>query len=99
VFRGDERNDRVLFRHGGLEGFHARAIGGVTLLLAAGRASIGQRGTQMLKGLALPEVEQRRLDLVLITEIGHGHVINEVPAEHRRLILGREGSWVSPMPS
>src|SRR5690348_17417929 len=90
MLRGDERDDGVLLRELGLERVHAGALRGRGLLLTARRAAILQRRTQMLEGLTLPEIEQRRLDLVLVAEIRHRHAIDEMPPEDGCFILRRE---------
>ena len=78
MLRRDERDDRILLRELGLERFDARVLGGDGLLLAARGPAILQCGAQVLQGLALPEVEQRGLDLVFVAEIGHRHSIDEM---------------------
>ncbi len=44
----------------------------------------------MLERLALPEVEQAGLDVVLVTEVRHRDLIRQVSPQDRRLVLRRE---------
>ena len=37
----------------------------------------------------MPGVEQGRLDIVFITQDGHGHLFDQVPPKDRDFLLGR----------
>ena len=58
--------------------------------LSPTRPSILEHGAQLLKRLALPEVEERGLDVVLVAEIRHGHLVGKVPPQDRGLLFSRE---------
>jgi hypothetical protein len=45
---------------------------------------------RLLEGLALPEVEEGRLDVVLIAEVGHRDFVGQMPTQNRGLLLRRQ---------
>lgn len=92
---GDVRDNRVFLRELRFERGNPSPIGGGRLGLTPPRAPILQRGTQLFERLPLPEVEQRRLDAVLVAEVRHRDLIDEMPPENGGFLLRRE---VPPRP-
>ncbi|MCO4099749.1 MAG: hypothetical protein HEQ38_10180 [Gemmatimonas sp.] len=89
LFR-DFGDDAVLLGNRGFELGDARAIGLGRLRLAALRASILQRGGQVLQRLPLPQVQQAGRNLVLVTQVRDRDLIAEMPTQDCGLLLRRE---------
>ena len=67
--------------------------------LSPARPPVLERGAQLLEGLALPEVEERGLDVVLVAEFGHRDLVSEVPPQDRGLLLSGELTALRAVPS
>jgi hypothetical protein len=79
VFAHQFGQDLVLLLQLGLEGLDLALILG--LLTGAGGLGLEDHGA-LLEELFLPEVEERGLEAMLLTDIGDGHLVDEVFAEN-----------------